>query len=517
MDVSESSASGSAPVSPPQGGNSFGSDVLKLISGTTAAQALIVAATPILTRLYGPAAFGGLAVFVSITSTLTVVASLKYETAIMLPHENEEAASVLATSIGIAGLVSVLSIPLVWLCKPLLVGLLQDPKAAPFLWLIPPTIFMGGVGLGHPALNYWAARTGQYGQMARSRVVGAIIGTASQLGMGFLGLATTGMLVTTNVLGSFSSVLLLGRGIWRNDARLLRDSVTLGRIKQAISRYRKFPLLSSWAALLNILSWQAPSIILAVFFASDVVGFFALGQRALRTPLSLVGGAISQVFFQRSSQAIQDDALSTLVGNVFQRLVALGLFPMLVMTFVGKDICTIVFGGEWAEAGVYMQILSLWTFVWFVSSPLSTIFSSLERQEFDLGLNALIFSTRIASLAIGAYLHSPRTAVILFAGSGIVVYGYLGIKILHVSGLGWRQVRGVLFKHLSIFAPVGAILFALQSLKASVLIIVGFSVTAVLVYEVLTVVSDHRLRRALLRFIRQGLNGITPNLSGETG
>lgn len=41
--------------------SSFAGDVLKLVSGTTIAQAIGVLATPLLTRLYAPEAFGTLA------------------------------------------------------------------------------------------------------------------------------------------------------------------------------------------------------------------------------------------------------------------------------------------------------------------------------------------------------------------------------------------------------------------------------------------------------------------------
>ena len=74
---------------------SFAGDVLKLVSGTTLAQAIGILITPILTRLYAPEAFGTLALFTSITSILSVIACMRYELAIMLPESDEEAANLL--------------------------------------------------------------------------------------------------------------------------------------------------------------------------------------------------------------------------------------------------------------------------------------------------------------------------------------------------------------------------------------------------------------------------------------
>ena len=75
--------------------SSFAANVLKLVTGTTFAQVIIVLASPLLTRLYGPEAFGFLALFTSITSIIGVIACMRYEMAIMLPKTDEEAANLL--------------------------------------------------------------------------------------------------------------------------------------------------------------------------------------------------------------------------------------------------------------------------------------------------------------------------------------------------------------------------------------------------------------------------------------
>ena len=79
-----------------EGRSSFASDVLKLAGGTAIAQILSILASPIITRMYGPEAFGLSALFASITGIVAVVACLRYELAIMLPEKDEDAANLLA-------------------------------------------------------------------------------------------------------------------------------------------------------------------------------------------------------------------------------------------------------------------------------------------------------------------------------------------------------------------------------------------------------------------------------------
>ena len=65
--------------------SSFATDTLKLVTGTTLAQIISVLASPLVTRLYGPEAYGLLALFNLITSIIGVIACMRYELAIMLP------------------------------------------------------------------------------------------------------------------------------------------------------------------------------------------------------------------------------------------------------------------------------------------------------------------------------------------------------------------------------------------------------------------------------------------------
>lgn len=81
-------------------------NVLTLISGTVLAQAIPVALSPMLSRIYTPEEFGVFAIFSSIASALAVVATFRYELAIMLPEKSVSAANLLRLSFLITLLLS---------------------------------------------------------------------------------------------------------------------------------------------------------------------------------------------------------------------------------------------------------------------------------------------------------------------------------------------------------------------------------------------------------------------------
>ena len=76
----------------------FVRNVAVLMSGSVVAQILVVAAAPILTRLYSPEAFGVLGLFVAGSQTLIVAASWNYAGAIVLAKDAKDAANIMVLS-----------------------------------------------------------------------------------------------------------------------------------------------------------------------------------------------------------------------------------------------------------------------------------------------------------------------------------------------------------------------------------------------------------------------------------
>jgi len=164
----------------PSRSTSFATDVLKLVTGTTFAQVITILASPLLTRLYGPEAFGFLALFTSITSIIGVVACMRYEMAIMLPKTDEEAANLLGLCLLCVAVVSGLTVPALYFGGDAILSMLRAPGLEPYLILVPVFVFISGVFL---ALNYWNSRTKHFGRLSVARVISSL---AAALGAGDL-------------------------------------------------------------------------------------------------------------------------------------------------------------------------------------------------------------------------------------------------------------------------------------------------------------------------------------------
>jgi lipopolysaccharide exporter len=468
---------------------SFLGDVFRLALGTAFAQGLSVLAIPILTRLYSPAAFGVWGIFLSISTIIGVVICLRYELAIMLPEIEEEAVNLLAICCVFVLVVSLMMIPVVMVGKDQIGKLLNAPDLTDCLWLLPLNLLVNGLAL---AFNYWNTRTKHFSRMAFVLAINQIVTLASKLIFGFWGYTRIGLIVG-DVAGNVAAVIVLGACISKDEYRLFFSSVSWAQIGYSVKRYRNFPIFTTWSSLLGTVSMQIPSVLLSSFFSASVSGLYSIGNRVLQNPLSIITNSIARVFFQRSSEANQQGGLSELVESTFKQLTAFGLFPLLVLVMIGQNLFVIFLGPAYAEAGVYIQIISIGVFFWFISGVFGNLLFTLERQVLGLRIDIALFVLRLLSLVLGGVLQNARLAILLYSFSSAVGYGYLLYRTMTLSHVPLSHVFRILLQNLLIFSPAGIILFGLRFITANNYIISGAGILMTGIYFVYYFLTDPQM------------------------
>ena len=485
-------------ISPRKNLSGFFANVLKLATGNVLAQGFAIVIAPVLTRLFAPEAFGIVAIFTSITGITSIVACFRYDMAIVLPKTDGEAVNILGLSVFFILVVTAISSLAVFFAGDKIACLFNSPEFGQYLWLAPLMICFQGL---FTAFSYWVTRRKQFGRITIATVLQSLATQSTKLALGFAGYVSGGVLIVTAIIGTIVSTGFMGFRIWSNDSALFRENLLSRRMIEGLRRYKRFPLIDTWSTLLNTFSWQLPILLLAFFFSPVIVGFYALGFNVVKLPMGMVGSAIGQVFFQRASEAHVHGGLSDLVTNVFRRLVSFGLFPLLILTAIGKELFVVVFGADWSEAGVFVQIMSPWLFFVLISSPLSNLPLVLEKQQVMLQFNIVIFLTRLGALLVGGYLGSARVALFLFSGSGIIIYGIFSYYLIQLSKASLRQCSLFIFEHaLAGLLGIAIVLFAKTVIDWPPLLI-GVSCLLVLLYEARVVFRDPRLRNEIITFL----------------
>lgn len=449
---------------------SFLRDAAQLGSGTALAQGILILAVPILARLYDPDAFGVATVFFSITMTLSVVTGLRYELAILLPEKNRAAIDLLRLHLALTILFSVAAGLVLWFLRGPLALVLNTPDLARYAWILGIGIFLFGA---LNAMISWHSRHERFGLLATTRLVSSAGTVLIQFAAGLLASATPGGLILGGMLGKALESALQAVRICRDAQRSSWHPVRLTDLRAQANRYRKFPIYNTWSALTNTLSWHVPAFLLAAFFTPTVVGWYGMGERLLRTPMSILGRAVGQVFLQRGAIAHREATLAELFLETVRALARLGIMPIIVLTLTGRDIFTCVLGAQWSEAGLYIQILGPWAFIWFVTSPVSTVLTITEHQEKALQFNVLILVTRIASFVIGGLRQDPLLALALFTSTGIMAYGWVLLWAGADAGVRWsRTLRALHGPHTYFGIVLVVILLGLKHMQMAPLYVV---------------------------------------------
>ncbi len=414
--------------------NSFLNKVRTLASGTLIAQVVAAAAAPALARLYGPEEFGTFAAYSAVAIVVAGFACLQYDLAIMIPQEHRRAAPVFVLAVSLAVGVAAACGLGVWAVRAL--GL-HAPLGRLEGWL-PVSVLAAGV---LSAASYWASRMQSFRELAVSKVAHQIVNAATGIGAALAGMGSAAVLVAANIVGQFSALCYLGRtvlGRSRPDFAAGWDRVTL---RAAALEHHRFPQFSIWANLLNNASWQAPVLVLGWYYSAAAVGFYAVALRIIQIPMGLISTSVGQVYLQQLSEDTDAQKRTVMTEMVFARLISIALVPCACLAISGKELFVILLGPPWADAGVLAQILAPWALIWFISSPLSSIYYVLHKQREELQLQGLLFASRTLAVWMGCHWVNLKFAVSCLALAGIVSYGILVKNIFAYVG---GDIRGAL-------------------------------------------------------------------------
>jgi O-antigen/teichoic acid export membrane protein len=435
--------------------NSFAKDVMTLAAGTASAHVIGLIAMPVLARLYSPADFGALAVFAAAVGPISIISTWRYDLAILLPEKDEDASHIVWLCMALLTAMSALAALIVIFIGPKLWPLLHTPVLGIYGWLIPANIFITGVST---ILTSWNTRKKQFSRLMMLQVITRIAITLSQFVIAISGFAGAGALMITTVFGTLLATLVLCVQTWRDSGEVLGNGISRLPLYLAAKEYYQFPRYNVPAAVMNSISQYLPAAMLSAFFSVPTAGQFSFGTRLLRLPSALVGTNVGKAFYPRATEAVENGTLGIRVEQTLTYLVKLTAFPCLLLALVGKDLFIVFLGSRWAEAGVFCQMLSFWLFLWFISSPLYSVFLVLQEQALELKFQVANLITRFAALLIGGLLGNARLAVGLFAAAGVLVYGAYSAAIMIKSHAHPRVILKPLLSTVGAFLPAALIL-----------------------------------------------------------
>ena len=413
----------------------FSRNVLTLITGTTIAQAIPIAISPILTRIYTPEDFGIFGLYISITVMIGVFVTGKYELAIMLPQEEEEAANILVLSILITIFMSLLTFLFIYIWHADIMNLFSNKELSDYLYFMPLTILFIG---SYQAFNYWSNRQKNYKLMSQSIIVKAISNATGNISFGFLNYSFAG-LIFTNIITSLIALCYI---VLKNIASIHKHNITYEKILSLIVKYKQFPTHTAPQNFIYQLTLQLPILIITIMFSLPILGFFILANRILLTPLSILGNSLGQVFYQKGTSLYTDNKneLYYSIRSMFIKLLMLSSIVGMTIIYFLPDLFSILFGNRWIQGGAIAQHLLIYLIYRFALEPFTRIYLISKNNHFYFKWEMSKFLTFIIFFSFFYFLKidSIKIFFISFAIINLIFDIILSAPILYRKSFLWR-------------------------------------------------------------------------------
>lgn len=400
-------------------GSKFVRNVAIVASGTAMAQSVGVIFTPIITRIYGPEAFGLMGTFLSLGTIAASATALAYPFAIVLPKKDSDARAIAKLSLYISLFISSLAAIMIFFGGEQLFVLIGAQAITAFAMLIPLKMLFGA---WLRVAQQWFIRKKQFAKTAKVEVLQAVIINSSKTFIGFLK-PVASVLIIISTLGVGLQVLMLYLSRDRVKAKTdIPDQVKESTpLLQIAKKYYDFPLYRAPVVLLDAVSTGLPILMLSAFFGPISAGFYTLGYKLLKAPTKLIGRSVSNVFYPKITKAAHDGKdLTKLIFQATLGLAAAGIIPFGLVMLFGPWIYKIIFGSEWIMAGEYARWISFFVFFNFISSPATVAIAPLGIQRGFLVYQIITITLKVAALYAGfMFFQNDVIAVALFSASGV--------------------------------------------------------------------------------------------------
>jgi len=415
----------------------FARNVAVVASGTAGAQAITIAFAPLITRIYGPEAFGLLGTFLAILAVAAPIAALAYPIAIVLPKDDRDALGLVRLSAILSFGIAVLAAVLFALSGDWLTATLGAESVAGYLLLVPVAmLFTAWMEIA----QQWLIRKKEFSVVARSAVAHSLILNSAKSGIGWLN-PVGKVLIVLATLGPALHAALLYFGARRRYQAATPKVADGSRtsLKELAHRHRDFPLYRAPQNFIYAASQSLPVLMLAAFFGPAAAGFYTLGRMVMGMPSNLLGKAVNDVFYPRITEAAHNgENLPQYIVRATGALFAIGLVPFGLVILFGPWLFSLVFGADWAMAGEYARWLALFFLFNFINKPCVAAVPVLGIQRGLLVYELFSTGGKALGLVAGFYwFDSDLWAVALFSVIGVAAYVAMMLWILK-HAIEWR-------------------------------------------------------------------------------
>jgi O-antigen/teichoic acid export membrane protein len=376
-----------------------------LLSGTILAQFITVVFSPVLSRQYSPTEFGIFAAYSSTISIVSVICCGRYELSIILPDEISKAFRLVNLCVIMSFAVSIISIPIVSI-----IYFSSSLSNSDYIIILPLVIIVSALNI---SLIYFHNKIQNFKFNSISKVIqSGTVGVISFLVSVYF--KKYGLIIGA-LIGQFACTIYLFirlPGQFKRNIFDINDFYLKVNLAKEFIHFPKFTLIPSF---LNMFSSQSINYFLILSYGSFAAGNYFFASKMILLPASLISGSFTDIFFQKvvERKAKQEKIYPFLISNLIYLLLIASFF-FVMFYFLAPVLFDEIFGEKWIAAGKLCSIIAFSMFVRLVISPLTMIFTALDKVKIGARWQYVYFITFNISLLLLFWNKVPFMSAIKF-------------------------------------------------------------------------------------------------------
>ncbi len=386
-------------------------NVAVLSGGSFLAQLLPVLFSPLLTRIYTTIDFGVYALFCAAINIASQLACMKYDMAIAIVKEDEEAANLFYICLLIgAGISSLMIIMIPFSGKITSVLGASDES---WIFLIPFATFITGI---YTALVNYNIRREGYKVITKAAIIKSVVMVLIQVLLFPFNLGGFALCVG-QLIAYLAGAAILFMSIMKE---LRRYSPSMERLVGTARHNIRYPGYTAGGSLAGSMVYNLTSYLISFFYSASQLGYYSLINRILGTPLTVLAGSVGHVYMKRAavSKSGREQERGFILVSV--ALAAMAVPPFLILFFLADPLVAMLFGAHWAPAAQMLRALAPLYLVRFVVTPVITVAIILGKQA-----NTLLWQLGMLMLSL--------LPALLYANMHVDVISYLWMMSLALS------------------------------------------------------------------------------------
>jgi O-antigen/teichoic acid export membrane protein len=173
---------------------------------------------------------------------------------------------------------------------------------------------------------------------------------------------------------------------------------------KGISSYLSFGAYQTGEKTINYFNLQIDTIIIGRLLGMEILGIYTIAKEIAIRPAQIINLIISKVSFPAMAK-VQDDILQ--LKNVYLKILNYLLsitLPIYVFIFIfAYEIVIVLFGEQWLQSVIILQILSIWGALKSVGLPIGSLVLSKGKANWAFWWNVSLFCYIPACIYIGSF------------------------------------------------------------------------------------------------------------------